>query len=59
MTLNYDEKVEISKLPPVKPYAGCALLQAAKDKKLRAKLLAEFNDADIADRAMRVIKGMR
>lgn len=57
MTVDHEEKEFIRKLP--KPYPGCPLLQAAKDRKLRAALLAEFNDADIADRAMRVIKGMR
>lgn len=44
---------------PVKRYPGCPLQIAAADKKLKAKLLAEFNDAAIADRAMRVIKGER
>lgn len=57
MTLDQAEKEFIRSLP--KSYTGCALLQAAKDRKLRAELLAEFNSADIADRAMRVIKGMR
>lgn len=38
---------------------GCPLQIAAADKKLRAALLAEFNDTAIADRVMRVIKGER
>lgn len=57
MTVNHEERQFMRGLP--KRYAGCALLQAVKDKKLRAALLAEFNDAAIADRAMRVIKGQR
>lgn len=40
-------------------YQGCPLQIAEQDRKLRAALLAEFNDAAIADRAMRVIKGER
>lgn len=59
MTVDYDEKVEISKLPPVKRYQGCALLQAAKDKKLKAALFFELGDSELVDRVMRVIKGER
>lgn len=57
MTVNHEERQFMRGLP--RPYQGCALLQAAKDKKLRAALLAEFNDTAIADRAMRVIKEQR
>lgn len=53
------ENSEFEVRPVPRRYQGCALLQAAKDKKLKAELLAEFKSADIADRAMRVIKGMR
>jgi hypothetical protein len=51
---------------PIKPYAGCPHLQAAKDKKLREALVVELCDrddirasGDIANLVMRVIKGMR
>ena len=57
MTVDHAERQFMRSLP--KPYAGCALLQAAKDKKLKAALLEEFNDNDLADRAMKVIKGQR
>lgn len=40
-------------------YLGCPHQIAAADRKLRAALLAEFNDTAIADRVMRVIKGER
>lgn len=40
-------------------YLGCPLQIAAADRKLRAALRAEFNDGDVADRAMKVIKGQR
>lgn len=57
MTVNHEERQFMCGLP--KRRDMCPLLQAAKDKKLKAALLAEFNDAAIADRAMRVIKGER
>jgi hypothetical protein len=57
MTLNTDELEFIRSLP--KRRDMCPKLQAAKDKSLKAALLAEFNDADLADRAMKVIKGQR
>jgi hypothetical protein len=40
-------------------YLGCPHQIAAADRKLRAALLAEFNDTAIADRVMRVIKEQR
>lgn len=40
-------------------YPGCPHQIAAADRKLRAALLAEFNDTDLADRAMKVIKWQR
>lgn len=57
MTLTTAEREFIRSLP--KRIDMCPKLQAAKDQKLRAALLAEFNDTAIADRAMRVIKGER
>lgn len=51
--------VTVTEPKPVKRYPGCPIQIAAADKKLRAALLAEFNDTGIADRVMRVIKGKR
>lgn len=57
MYMTTEEREMIRSLP--KRIDMCPKLQAAKDKSLRAALLAEFNDTAIADRVMRVIKGER
>jgi hypothetical protein len=57
MTITTAEREFIRSLP--KRIDMCPKLQAAKDKSLKAALLAEFNDTDLADRAMKVIKGQR
>lgn len=57
MTLTTEEREMIRSLP--KRRDMCPKLQEAKDKSLKAALLAEFNDTAIADRALRVIKGER
>jgi len=57
MTLDTAEREFIRSLP--KRIDMCPKLQAAKDKSLKAALLAEFNDTAIADRVMRVIKEQR
>lgn len=58
MTVNHDERLFLRDLPP-KRLGMCPHQQKEQDRKLRAALLAEFNDTDLADRAMKVIKGQR
>ncbi len=58
MSVNHEERLFMRGLAP-KRLVMCPHLQKAKDKKLRDALLAEFNDAAIADRVMRVIKEQR
>ena len=58
MTVNHEERQFLRGLAP-KRLDMPPHLQAAKDKSLKAALLAEFNDTAIADRVMRVIKGER
>jgi len=57
MSLSTEEIQVIRALP--KRYTGCPLLQAAKDKSLKAALFFELGDSELVDRVMRVIKGER
>lgn len=57
MTVNTAEREFIRSLP--KPYAGCKLLQAAKDKKLRAELTVALGSTALAETAMRVVRECR
>lgn len=66
MGLNYEENVEISKVPPVKRYLGCPFQIAEQDRKLRLAFVEAFRDEDsvrdiahIADVAMRVVRECR
>jgi hypothetical protein len=59
MGLNYEENVEVSKVPPVKRYPGCPFQIAEQDRKLKLAFVREFGDADLAETAMRVVRECR